>query len=77
MLKGNFSLLEARKIIQDDIVSEIKKIWEHLKLVVEKKSAINTIELSILLVKEEDAKNCRTNKKFIKFLNEKLAEQLR
>lgn len=42
-LKVNMSLIEARKLIWDDIISEIKKIWEHVKLVRKQTVAVKTI----------------------------------
>jgi len=32
-LKGNMSLVEARQLISNDVIYEMKNIWEQLKLV--------------------------------------------
>jgi len=49
-------LIEARQLIWDDIISEIKKIWEHLKLFAEQKAVVKTTEFFILSSKEEDVR---------------------
>jgi len=38
-LKGNMALIEGKQIIWEEIISEMKKQWEHLKLVTKQKVA--------------------------------------
>jgi len=71
------SLIETRKIIWDDIIFEMKNIWEHMKLVVEPKSVVKTTKFLILSSKNEDTKNARAVEKFIRYLNEKSSHDLR
>lgn len=75
--KGNMSLIEARKLIWDIVIFEIKKIWENLRLVAKQKVAVKTTEFSILSAKEENAKNANNVEKFIKLINEKSLDELR
>lgn len=76
-LKGHMALVEATQIFWEDIVFEIKKVFEHLKLVAEKRDAIKATKFFVFSSKEEDAKNANTVETFIKLLNEKLACNLR
>ena len=69
-IKGNMSLIEARRIIWDDIISEIKSIWEHMNLVSKEKVVFKGVEFFILSPKNEDAKNAKTVEKFTRYLNE-------
>lgn len=71
------SLIKARKIIRDDIISKMKKIWEHIKLFAEQKYAIKTTKFLILSSKYGSSKNARTIEKFIRYLIEKLVDDLR
>jgi len=76
-LKGNMSLIQGRQLIWDEIISEVKNIWEHMTLVAEQKIAIKDLQFSILSTKEEEGKNVETAEKFIKYLNENPASELR
>jgi len=46
-LKGNMVLIEGKQIIWEEIISEMKKLWEHIKLVAKHKVAVKTIEFCV------------------------------
>lgn len=56
-------LFEAGHIIWVDIISEVKSIWEHMKLVVEQRGAVMNIKFFILSPINEDAKIARIAEK--------------
>lgn len=76
-MKGNMSLIQSRHIIWDEIIFDVKNIWDNLTLIVEKKIAIKETQFFILPPKEEDGKNTKTIGKFSRYLNEKSANELR
>ena len=43
-LKGNISLIQAKDIIWNDIIAEMKTIWDFLTVVAEEKSIIKEFE---------------------------------
>lgn len=76
-LKGNMFLVHVRHLIWDEIISELKNIWEHLTLFSEQKIVVKDIECFIISAKEEDGKNIETTKSIISYLNEKPYGEMR
>lgn len=77
MLKGNMYVIYARQLIWDETLYEVKNMWDHITLVVEKNIIVEDTKFFILLAKEEDGKYAKTKEKFIKCLNEKATNNLR
>jgi len=63
------SLVEARQLIWDEIIFEMKKIWESMNLVAEQKLVVRSIEFFNLSSKNEDIKDAKTTENFMRCLN--------
>ena len=54
------SLLQATELIQDEIITVVKCIWEIITLCVDQETVVKDYELFFLSSKEEDGKNVET-----------------
>jgi len=64
-LKGNMSLLQAKKLVWDEIIEEMKNHLEYITLTNEHRIFIKDYEGFILLAKEEGENNSKIAKRFI------------
>jgi len=76
-LKGNMSLIKARQLVWDEIIQEMNNSWKHITVILEKKFIYADSESSIINSKERSINNSQYALKFIHFLSEKPAEELR
>jgi len=71
------SLLQAKQLVWDEIIEEVRNHWEYITLMDEQGILIKDYEGFILTSKEEGENKSHICKRFIKFLNERLLSELR
>ena len=76
-LKGNMSLMQAKKLMWDEIIEEIENDWEFITMMHEQKVAVKDFEYSIISTKEDGVKNSQVAQKFIMFVNERKLSEMR
>ena len=70
------SLVQAREILWNDIITIVKKIWEFL-LIVEEKKIVRYLEGEIMASKQKLQQRAQFAKNMIDFLNSKYVHQLK
>lgn len=75
-LKGNISLIRVKYIIWNDIISEMKSIWNFLMVVAEEKSLIKDFEEQVMTDKQKTINRAIWARIFIDFINSKTDQEL-
>lgn len=65
------SLIHAREIIWNDIIQQVKVIWDYMLIMVEEKTIVRNLEVIIVSIKEKSQQGSQLAKKMIYFLNSK------
>ena len=75
-LKGNISLIQAKDIIWNDIISEMKSIWDFLMVVAEERSHIREFGEQVMTDRQKTMNRAILEKRFIEFINSKTDQDL-
>lgn len=75
-LKGNISLIQAKDIIWNDIIAEMKTIWDFLTIVVEEKSIIKEFEEQVITEKKKIINRAIWARNCINFIDSKKYQEL-
>jgi len=76
-LKDNISLIEAKKVIWEDIIQQESSKWELFQVVVEERSIVAAIIEALASGKKEIQIEAKMVRKIVKFLNEKYTIDLK
>lgn len=75
-MKGNVMLLEARRLIWTNIISEVRKHWKYLTLMDDKKIAVRLFKIKLQEGRKEGEEKVTMAKRYIKYLNQLDPEEL-
>lgn len=76
-MKGNMSHLQAKQLVWNEIIEDIKNHQKYITLMDEKRIIIEDYEGFILSAKEEGENNSYISKRFTQFVNERMLSALR
>lgn len=71
------SLMEAKQMIWDEIIAEMRSNWEYFMIVNEKKVTVRECRAQLEAGREARARNSLISRKYIQFVNERPAGGLR
>ena len=75
-LKGNITLIQAKDIIWNEIIEEMKAAWGSLTIVSEEKSIVKDFEEQVMADKHKTINRDIWAKRFIDFIDSKTDQEL-